>query len=140
MPATILSIVAVVLSATSIGWQVVAFRRSGPVVGVTATQALPTYGPEMGDWHVNVTARNSGRSPVTVTGWGLRFPDGQAMFMTENLSWSTALPYRLEQGASGSWYIPTGDVRKTCAAQGVKHQDMTAFVSRGSPTGRSRSA
>jgi hypothetical protein len=126
MPATILSIVAVVLAATSIGWQVVAFKRSGPVVRVTARQATFTYGD---DWHVDVTAWNSGRSPATVTGWGLRFPDDQSIDIDfDILSWSAALPHRLEQGANGSWFIPTDKVRAECARRGIRYQDLTAYV------------
>jgi hypothetical protein len=98
------------------------------VVKVTARQAMPTYGDRVGDPHVDVTARNTGRSPVTVNGQGLRFPDGQTMVMTTNLPWSARLPHRLESGASASWYWPTEMVTKTCADHGVRYQDLTAFV------------
>jgi hypothetical protein len=81
MWSTALSIIAIVLSVTSLGWQVISWKLSGPVVKITANQALPTYGPELGDPHVCVTARNQGRAPVTVNGWGLRFPDEQKMAM-----------------------------------------------------------
>ena len=36
------------------------------VVEVAATQALPTYGANVGAWHVDVTATNKVRSPITV--------------------------------------------------------------------------
>jgi hypothetical protein len=93
MPVSVvLSIIAIVLSITSLAWQVASWKLSGPVVKVTAAQTLPVYGQSVGDWHVAVSAHNSGRAPVTVTGWGLRLPDRQTIAMIQNLPWSAALP------------------------------------------------
>lgn len=128
MPALVLSIVALIVGAASLMWQVISWKRSGPVVGVTATQSLPIFDHGPLDWYVAVTAQNSGRAPVTVTGWGLRFPDGQTFVMVRNLPWSAPLPHRLDAGAEGSWMIPTDEVKKECAARGVRHQDLTGFV------------
>jgi hypothetical protein len=41
---------------------------------------------------------------------------------------SSQLPYRLEEGASGSWYIETAIVVETCKAHGVDYADLTAHV------------
>jgi hypothetical protein len=124
----VIAIIGAVTGIGSLAWQVVTFRQSGPVVTVTATQAMPTYGAEVGDPHVDVTARNTGRSPVTVTGWGLRFPDGQGMIFPNALRWSTSLPHRLEPGANASWYWPTEEVKRASAERGVRYQDLTAYV------------
>ena len=130
MLATVLAIIAILLSLASLAWQVVSWRRSGAVVSVTATQTLPLYGNrnQPGDWHVDVTARNSGRSPITVNSWGLRMPNGQTMVMPGNLSWSASLPHRPEPGANASWFIATEDVKRTCAEHGVRYQDLVAYV------------
>ncbi len=128
MPAIVISIVALVMSAASLTWQIASWKRSGPVVKVTANQSLPIFDHGPDDWYVAVTARNSGRAPVTVTGWGLRFPDGQTYNMMRNLPWSAPLPHRLEAVAEGSWVISTEEVKRECAARGVRHQDLTAFV------------
>ncbi len=128
MPAIVISIVALVVSAASLTWQVVSWKRSGPVVRVTANQSLPIFDHGPGDAHVAVTARNSGRAPVTVTGWGLRFPDGQTFVVMHELPWSTPLHHRLDAGAEGSWMVSTQEVKRECAARGVRHQDLTAFV------------
>jgi len=128
MPAIVISIVALVVSAASLAWQVASWKRSGPVVKVTAAQLLPVFDHGPGDWHIAVTARNSGRAPVTVTGWGLRFPDGQTYTMLVNLPWSTPLDHRLDAGTEGSWMIATEDVKRECAARGIRYQDLTAFV------------
>jgi hypothetical protein len=122
----------VVGTVTGIGalmWQVITWRRSGPVVTVTANQALPAHGDQLGEPLTSVTARNSGRAPVTVSSWGLRFPDGQTIFVRQPFAGSNQLPYRLEEGASGSWFIETGAVVETCKAHGVDYADLTAYVS-----------
>jgi hypothetical protein len=124
----VIAIIGAVAGLGSLAWQVVTWGQSGPVVAVTARQLFPTYGDHVGDAHMSVTASNSGRSPVTVKGWGLRLPDGQAMIMTTNLPWSDSLPHRLEPGADASWHMPTAEVQKFCADQGIRHQDMTAYV------------
>lgn len=124
----VIAIIGAITGVAALAWQVITWRQSGPVVVVTATQAFPTYGPGVGEPHVNVTASNSGRSPVTVKGWGLRFPDGQTMVFPNPVPWSDPLPNRLEPGADASWYVPTVEVARACAQHGVRQQDMTAFV------------
>lgn len=125
---TLMSGIAIVLSVVSLTWQVATWRRSGPVVKVLVSQSLPIYGNDAGDWHTGVTAQNTGRSPITVTSWGLRFPDGKTGTMTRNLPWSASLPHRLEPGADASWFIPTDDVRGMCAERGFRYHDLTAVV------------
>lgn len=126
--ALILGIIGTFTGVAALAWQVIVWRRSGAVVAVTAFQAFPTYGDRVGEPHVNVSARNTGRSPVTVNGWGLRLPDGQTMIVTNPASWSSPLHYRLEPGADGSWYVPTAEVARFCTEHGIRQQDMVAFV------------
>jgi hypothetical protein len=129
--ANILSITAIVLSVVSIAWQVKTWRESGPVVQVTANQAFLTYGPEISDPHVDVTATNKGRAPITVKSWGLELPGGQHMAMLEYSRMSASLPHRLEPGADASWYVETKTVTEKCASEGVRYQDLTAYVTLG---------
>jgi hypothetical protein len=124
----ILGVVGTVTGLGALAWQVVTWRRSGPVVEVSANQVFPAYGDHLGEQITEVTARNSGRSPVTVSSWGLRFPDGQVMIIRQPFAGSDSLPYRLEDGASGSWYIETTAVAETCRAHGVDYADLTAYV------------
>lgn len=127
--ALILGIVGTVTGVGALVWQVITWKRGGPVVTITATQAFPTYGDQVGEALTCVTARNSGRAPVTVSSWGLRFPDGQVMFIRQPFAGSDQLPYRLEEGASGSWFIETAVVARTCQEHGVDYADLTAYVS-----------
>jgi hypothetical protein len=132
MLADILSITAIVISCLSLAWQVVAWVGSGPVIRVTVSQALPTYGPGMGtsvgEPHVCVTAANSGRSPITIKNWGLKLPDGRTLAILGK-PWSAVLPCRLDPGADASWYAETKSVTDSCAANGIRYQDLFAYVS-----------
>jgi hypothetical protein len=66
---------------------------------------------------------------VTISSWGLRLPDGQTMIITDPFpGLSNELPYRLEDGASGSWYTDTLRVVETCKAHGVDYADLTGYV------------
>src|SRR5262245_44789962 len=117
-------------TATGVGalvWEVITWRRSGPVVAVDVTQGLPTYSADVGDPVTQVTATNSGRAPVTVTSWGLELPDGQTIFVQQPFPGSDILPYRLEEGASGTWRIETIQVTETCRAHGVDYADLRGF-------------
>jgi len=124
----VLGIIGTVTGLGALAWQVITWQRSGPVVAVSAIQAFPTYGDRLGEQLTCVIARNSGRAPVTVSSWGLRFPDGQVMFIRQPFAGSDVLPYRLEEGASGSWYIETAVVAETCRGHGVYYADLTAYV------------
>lgn len=126
------SLIAIVLSVAALGFQVRTWRQSGPIVEVTACQGLPvTPGAGAGDWHLNVTAINKGRSPVTVNNFGLKLPDKRQMAILQRAPWSASLPHRLEPGSSAAWYIDTEAIKQSCAAEGVRHQDLTAFVTLG---------
>jgi hypothetical protein len=131
MLADILSITAIVLAGASLAWQVVTWRQSGAVVNVTVRTAMPTYGDQVGEPHVQVTAANKGRSAVTVNNWGLKLPDDRHMAITEPVPWSAPLPHRLEPGASASWYVLTKAITESCEHQGVRYQDLIAYVDLG---------
>ncbi|MGI5214962.1 hypothetical protein [Plantactinospora sp. CA-290183] len=123
----VLSIIAIVMSAASLLWQVVSWRRSGPVVTVTVAQSLAAF-PTGAEWFTSVTARNTGRAPITVTGWGFQTPDGGSVVQLRPVAWASPVPYRLEPGSEGSWLMATDDVQGTSAERGVRYQDLRAFV------------
>ncbi len=131
MLADILSITAIVVSGASLGWQVLTWRQSGAVVSVTASTALPTYGDRVGDPHVQITASNKGRSPVTVQSWGLKLPDDRHLAILEWAPWSASCPHRLEPGAAASWYVLTKAITKSSVHNGIRYQDLIAYVGLG---------
>jgi hypothetical protein len=118
----------------ALGWQIITWRASGPMISVKVTQGILTYGASVGDMVTIVTAINRGRAPVTVRTWGLRLPDGQTMFVPEPVPGSNAIPYRLDQGSSADWRVPTAVVDSACRARGVSHTMLRGYVALG--TGR----
>jgi hypothetical protein len=131
MLAEILSITAIVVSGASLGWQVLTWRQSGAVVKVTATQAIPTYDHGIGNPHVQITAANKGRSAVSVQSWGLKLPDDRHLAILEWAPWSASCPHRLEAGAAASWYVLTEAITESSKHNGVRYQDLIAYVSLG---------
>lgn len=125
--ALVLGIVGAVTGVAALAWQVITWTKSGAVVRVTAAQAFVALGGSS-EQFLNVTARNTGRSPVTVKAWGLQFPDGRTLAFLKPAPWSSPLPHRLEPGAEGDWYALTAEVARSCAEYRVRQQDMTAFV------------
>jgi hypothetical protein len=124
----VIAIIGAVTGVGSLLWQVIMWRQSGPVVTVTATQTIPLYRDHAGDAHVAVTARNTGRSPITVNQWGLQRPDGYVTWLPQNLPSSTPLPHRLEPGTEGNWYVATREIIQSCAEHSGNYQELTAFV------------
>lgn len=59
----ILGIVGTLAGVGALGWQVLTWQASGPVVTVKAVQGLPTYQDRVGDPVTCVSSLNSGRSP-----------------------------------------------------------------------------
>jgi hypothetical protein len=64
MSAEVLSIIAIILSAVSLGWQVIVFSLSGPIVRVRAFMAIGSEEPSV--ITVSVTVINKGRSPAAL--------------------------------------------------------------------------
>jgi hypothetical protein len=122
--ALILGIIGAITGVGALAWQVITWGKSGAVVTVTTCQAFPIDGDQL----LHVSARNTGRSPVTVNEWGLRLPDGGSMVALYPALRSSPLPHRLEPGAEASWYVGTAEVARFCAERGTRQQDMIAYV------------
>ncbi|AGL20931.1 hypothetical protein [Actinoplanes sp. N902-109] len=121
----ILSVVAIGMSSIALTWQIVSWRRTGAVVKVVAKRG---FVPGLDGMFVVIEASNSGRTAVTVTGYGLRSPGGNNLIQLDRLPLSAEIPHRLESGAEVSWLMPMGNVQQTCAEQGIRHQDLVAWV------------
>jgi hypothetical protein len=128
--ATVLAIVAIVLSGASLGWQMLTWRQAGAVVTVIARQSFPA-GSDDGEPYVEILARNKGRSAVTVNHWGLMHPNGGRMGFGAAAPWSASCPHRLEPGASDSWFVPTEHVVRECRNRGLRPGDLLAWVGLG---------
>ena len=125
----ILSVVAIVMSSITLTWQIVSWRRTGAVVKVTAKLG---FVPGLDGMFVVIEASNSGRTAVTVTGYGLRHPNNHDLIQLDRVPLSAELPHRLEPGAEASWLMPMENVKATCAERGIRHQDLVGWVRLGS--------
>jgi hypothetical protein len=128
MTALVLSIVGVVLAVASLGWQAWTWRRSGPRVVVTTANAFPVYSGRTGEWHIAVKATNTGRSPITIDGWGFELPDKSDIVLTQPVPWLPQLPHRLDSYTEASWMMDGADFRSTCARRSVSVADARPWV------------
>lgn len=128
------SIIALVLSVLSLGWQAWTWLRAGPVVSVAVAQSLPVYRNSAGEWHTTVTATNKGRSAVTVSSWGFALPNGRTLYTANPAPWSEKLPHRLEPQSSANWHVDTDEIKQACSEHAVRYQDLRAWVSLGNGT------
>lgn len=55
---------------------------------------------------LTVTARNVGRSPAQVVGWGLKLPTGQDLVLPFELPMNPRTPLTIEGGHAQTWYVP----------------------------------
>jgi hypothetical protein len=104
--ATILSVIAIVLSALSLGWQALSWRWDGARLAgwLSIEDASP-----IGDALVVVHAINTGRSAATVT--AVRAPvmrrgDVGSSSQERRLADSDPLPCRIEAGGHAAWKYP----------------------------------
>jgi hypothetical protein len=113
MLATVLSIIAIALSALALGVQFGQLVVSGPVVrvaGIWTRWSVKVDGP-VETW-VELTASNTGRSAITVLRVGVgvrRRLRGGIIWIEPDTESSDELPHRLEPGTSATWWIPLDD-------------------------------
>lgn len=129
---TAVSIVALVLSALSIGWQAATFvltggrvkvelrvgafhaSGSGMIHAAVKDAASAWSGHEAAQGYTRpvlvVQVRNVGRLPVTVTEWSVVAQPGGASFRPVAGSIGPNLPYRMEPGTSETWAVDAGEV------------------------------
>lgn len=113
----------------ALAWNMLSWKRSGPVIEVTAVNELPVFGDSVGeDWFIGVVASNKGRSPITVEGFGFRTPEGGNIVTMRPPAWSDLLPHRLEPGASATFRSPANEIRQVAAERGLALQKLRPFV------------
>lgn len=128
--AFVLALLALVVSVISVSWQVWTWRYGGPVVKVTTSLGFTIDDP--GLEFIVITVSNAGRSPVTVTGYGLALPDKGGNFVpVRPLPITPRLPHRLEAGADASFHLLRDEVRGTVAKNCGGTADLRAFATLG---------
>jgi hypothetical protein len=99
----VLGIVGTATGLGALAWQVITWRRSGPIVRVAGNCSTGLAGKT---GVVDITAWNEGRGPVSVIVCGLQWPDGSMVVTPQPLQGSDVLPFQLEPGSIGQWQIP----------------------------------
>ncbi|CAM5589963.1 hypothetical protein [Streptomyces purpurascens] len=130
MASLLISIGALVVSTVALVWQFISWLRTGPVIQVKTHLAIPVIGGEMSpEDFLAVNATNRGRSPATITGWGLLLPGGATTAATSApLPGVEPLPFRIDPFAETSWYISDAEIDHICQARGCSRSDIRPFV------------
>jgi hypothetical protein len=98
----ILAIVAIVMSAASLGWQAVSWLRSGAVIQLQ----LGCYNDT-----ATVTVYNAGRAAATITGVSCWGHSPISSLISRNPSpESDPIPFRVPAGGHAKWYFEAVDV------------------------------
>jgi hypothetical protein len=139
----IVAIIALVISVSSLTWQVVLYLLGGARVrtelriGALGSGTLAVHAPvdkpvdfaHLGQQGFDqpvfvVQVRNAGRLAASITKWDIAFDNGGACSLpTWHVNNDRPLPYRLEPGDEAGWYCPVAGVRAA----------MDAFAATGMP-------
>jgi hypothetical protein len=131
----VVAILALVISVSSLTWQIVlyllggsrvrtelrigALGPSGAVHGPPESQVNPALLAEQGynEPIIGVQVRNVGRLAVSVTKWDVAFDNGGAFSQPGwHVNDAYPLPYRLEPGGEAVWFCPAAPVHATIKA------------------------
>jgi hypothetical protein len=132
--AVILSALALVLSPASLTWQAWSWFRSGPVLRVKVANSFAAVTDDHVEHYISVTAANTGRGATTVTGWGIRLPNGTDYIVFRPLVFSAQTPARIEPHASATFLIGADELRQHAREAGVAFKDIDQIKPR--PRGR----
>lgn len=91
-----IALAGLVLAVVSLTWQVISWSFTGARVKVSLSRGFVGYPDGRTRPVVIITARNVGRAPATIAGWGLRLPDSRQVVMLEYTQWvGPTPPFRL---------------------------------------------
>ena len=125
MFADIMSVVAFIVAASALAWQIKTEYRNEPVVTVRLTQE---YDKKNGLDLLTITVVNWGRADVTINNKGVRLFNGQ---MVDDIDWMSStdpMPRRLQSHSSTTWYFWPESVSKWCDENGVNYYDLVPYV------------
>ncbi|MGH3614863.1 MAG: hypothetical protein ACRDRK_20165 [Pseudonocardia sp.] len=129
MPTLVVSILALILAVISLCWQAWSWFRTGPVVRLKTGWAVGVGGLS-GRW-IHITAHNTGRSPVQVTGYSLETPTGMSLVAPIPVPGTAQVPHTLDAGSQATFYLDADDVEHRCAQGGYELKLLQARVTLG---------
>lgn len=130
---TVILIAGLVVVLAWLGWRARTWRYNGPVE-VRTGYAWPSRGDHddhTGERLIQVTVRNSGRSPVQVASWGLATPGDGMITAIERIGSADPLPHVVAAGSEAQWFIRYSEVRLTCIERGYSMAQLRARVKLG---------
>jgi hypothetical protein len=101
----IIAILWFALAVATLAWQVVTWLYEGARVKVKHSFAFLTFGPELSEQMLLITAVNVGRSPIEITGWGIDVGGGTSLFVSNPIPGSTPLPTTVDGGHHAKFFM-----------------------------------
>lgn len=128
--AAVVGVVGGLAGVVSLIWQIATWRRSTHRVKVTTARAWFGYpNGSTSEELVSVSAHNTGSAAVTVVAWGIQMGrKGPSLNVTSPLIGSTALPHRLDSGASLDEHVQAVHVVEASAKYNVPFAQMRPWV------------
>jgi hypothetical protein len=131
-------VVGALTGGAALALQIIAQRRSGRLVTVTASYVMPVYGPTHApefhdDDQVGIVVTNHGGAPVTVINYGVAIGGKSTnLFVTERPVWGTKLPSQVEPGGVPvQLLVPVADLRRTHRETRTPYNKMFPWVDLG---------
>ena len=116
----VIAVLGLVAAAISLVWQIVSWRLTGPVVKVSVSMGVLVGVSGPGHAIISITARNVGRSNVSIGAWGLRLPNGERLIVPIPEAWAgPRVPYTLMGGHSESWRMDHDEVHQSLIDAGL---------------------
>lgn len=135
-----LSILALLVSGSALGWTIYAWQRSGAKLKVQIT-TMATMGG-MGyltgggpTFYVAFDVTNSGRTATSVGAVGFHLPEGNVLVIAESaVPQQGSMPKRLEPGESFLFACEPSEIVRNCREKGVRWQDLKPYANSGHGT------
>lgn len=128
-----LSIVALVVSAASLGWTIYSWHRSGARLKVKATSfVLIGPGQAGANWLIAIDVTNAGRTPTTVHSLGFQSPEYKGVIaLSDAAVGPNPIPKRLEPGEALTFPVEPRELLRTCAEKSIDSRKLTAYANSG---------
>lgn len=135
----LIAILALVLSAAALGWNVASFILQGQraKLVVTSMGVLSTNPPTPMEPVLQMTVSATGRQPVEVTGWCLAYPKNQYLHSAlvglqygsfPSVFLGDTIPHVVQPGSSASFNIPRVAVEKAAEHLGLDPRQGQAQI------------
>ena len=110
-------------------WQIYQSRRLGYRVKVKVSPSFSVDGEgQILHEFLAISVRNIGTSPVDITNWAIKFPNGASFVHFEQENISASLPHTLNSGTEATYYCDLIELRKAIADSSVNSKKLRAVI------------